>query len=134
MEKRVVTFGTFDLLHVGHVRMLERCKALGTYLAVGVSTNTLNILKKNRAPVYGHDDRMEIIKSLRCVDHVFSEESLEKKAEYCKGFDIFVIGDDWKGKFDFLEEDGLEVKYLERTPSISTTEILSLIREGGNLF
>ena len=128
--KRVITFGTFDVLHVGHVNILERARALGDHLAVGVSSDALNVKKKGRAPVYTEQDRMKIIGSLRFVDDVFAEESLELKREYILEHeaDILVMGDDWKGRFD----DGAvcEVVYLPRTPSISTTEVIEVVRRG----
>ena len=125
---RVITFGTYDLFHVGHLRMLERAKALGGYLAVGVSSDDLNIRKKGRAPVYPQSDRMAIVRALACVDEVFSEESMDQKGSYCDGFDIFVIGDDWAGQFDDLKD--ISVRYLPRTPEISTTELLERIKTG----
>jgi glycerol-3-phosphate cytidylyltransferase len=125
---RVITFGTYDLFHVGHLNMLKRAKALGTYLAVGVSSDELNIEKKERTPIYPLKQRLAILRALKCVDEVFVEESLEKKAEYCKSYDIFVIGDDWRGKFDHIKTDSLDVIYLPRTPEISTTEIINKVK------
>ncbi|MCT7456679.1 adenylyltransferase/cytidyltransferase family protein, partial [Escherichia coli] len=92
--KTVITFGTFDVFHVGHLRLLQRARALGERLLVGVSSDALNIAKKGRAPVYHQDDRMAIIAGLACVDGVFLEESLEQKAEYLRGYsaDILVMG------------------------------------------
>jgi glycerol-3-phosphate cytidylyltransferase len=127
--KKVVTFGTFDLLHVGHIRMLRRAKELGDYLAVGVSSDELNIIKKGHPSVYGLQDRLEIVAALECVDEVFVEHSLEHKADYCKGFNLFVIGDDWKGQFDHIKTETLEVRYLPRTPDISTTETIAKVRD-----
>ena len=132
-QVKVITFGTFDLLHVGHVRMLQACAKLGTSLTVGVSSERLNVEKKQRQPVYSLQDRMEIVASLSCVDDVFVEESLERKAEYCQGYDVFVIGDDWAGKFDFLKEQGLDVQYLPRTENISTTQTIENVKTGGTL-
>ncbi|QUI64818.1 adenylyltransferase/cytidyltransferase family protein [Pseudoalteromonas sp. A22] len=127
--KKVITFGTFDVFHVGHVNILERAKALGDYLIVGISSDELNFSKKGRNPIYSIADRLKIISSLRFVDEVFVEESLELKAQYIKGFDadILVMGDDWKDKFD-IYKDICDVVYLERTPSISTTEIIEVVR------
>ena len=125
---RVITFGTYDLFHVGHLNMLKKAKALGTYLAVGVSSDELNVEKKGRVPIYPLEQRLAILRELKCVDEVFIEESLEKKAEYCKGYDIFVIGDDWKGKFDHVKTDRLDVIYLPRTPKISTTALIHKIK------
>ncbi len=127
--KTVITFGTFDVFHVGHLRLLQRARALGERLLVGVSSDALNIAKKGRAPVYHQDDRMAIIAGLACVDGVFLEESLEQKAEYLRGYsaDILVMGDDWAGKFDSFAYI-CEVVYFPRTPSVSTTGIIEVIR------
>ncbi|ASD68448.1 adenylyltransferase/cytidyltransferase family protein [Pseudoalteromonas piscicida] len=127
--KKVITFGTFDVFHVGHVNILERAKSLGDYLIVGISSDELNLSKKGRNPIYSIADRLKIISSLRFVDEVFVEESLELKAQYIKDFDadVLVMGDDWKDKFD-VYNDICDVVYLERTPSISTTEIIEVVR------
>lgn len=127
--KRVITFGTFDVFHVGHLRILQRARKLGDYLIVGVSTDALNIIKKRRNPVYDQEERMEIIGALSCVDEVFLEESLELKRHYIKIYnaDILVMGDDWVGKFDEFK-DICRVEYLPRTPSISTTAVIEKIR------
>ncbi len=92
--KRIITFGTFDVFHVGHINILERAKALGDYLIVGVSSDQLNFSKKQRFPIYSQDDRLKIISSLKFVDEVFVEESLELKLEYIKNFkaDVLVMG------------------------------------------
>jgi glycerol-3-phosphate cytidylyltransferase len=126
---RIITFGTFDVFHVGHLRILERARKLGDYLLVGVSTDTLNFAKKGRNPFYSQDERMEIISSLRCVDEVFLEESLELKRHYLQSYkaDVLVMGDDWAGKFDEFK-DICQVEYLPRTPSISTTAVIEKIR------
>ena len=126
---RVITFGTFDVFHIGHLRILERAKALGNYLIVGVSTDQMNFDKKNRYPVYSQYERVRIIEALKVVDEVFLEESLELKREYLIQFqaDILVMGDDWKNKFDEFQ-DICEVIYLERTPSVSTTAIIEKIK------
>ncbi|WP_221932962.1 adenylyltransferase/cytidyltransferase family protein [Thalassotalea sp. PS06] len=130
---RVITFGTFDVFHVGHVNILERARLHGDHLIVGVSSDALNMSKKQRYPIYSQQDRMHIIRSMRCVDEVFVEESLELKAEYIKYYnaDILVMGDDWQGKFDHLK-DICEVIYLPRTPSVSTTEIIEIVRTDHN--
>lgn len=129
MQKRVITFGTFDIFHVGHINILERAASLGDYLVVGVSTDALNFSKKQRYPLYSEHDRMKIISSLKCVDEVFEEHSLELKREYLieHKADVLVMGDDWQGKFDCFK-DVCEVVYLPRTPSISTTEIIEVVR------
>lgn len=127
--KRIITFGTFDVFHVGHVNILKRAKALGDYLIVGVSSDQLNFSKKSRYPIYSEKDRVDIISSLRFVDEVFVEESLELKLEYIKQHhaDILVMGDDWAGRFDWVKTD-CDVLYLPRTPSISTTEIIEIVK------
>jgi glycerol-3-phosphate cytidylyltransferase len=119
-----ITFGTFDLLHVGHINILERSKKLCDYLVVGVSTDALNSAKKGEPPVYSQDERLRIVGSLRMVDFVFLEESLEQKADYIRQFhaDVLIMGADWQGKFDHLREL-CEVLYLPRTPHISTTQV-----------
>ncbi|MBL4941576.1 MAG: adenylyltransferase/cytidyltransferase family protein [Colwellia sp.] len=126
---RVITFGTYDIFHVGHVNIIERAKLHGDHLIVGVSSDKLNVSKKGRPPVYSEDDRQHIIRSMRCVDEVFLEESLELKAEYIKYYnaDILIMGDDWQGKFDHLK-DICQVVYLPRTPSVSTTEIIEVVK------
>ena len=123
---KVITFGTYDLLHVGHINILERASKLGDTLIVGVSSDELNYSKKQKHAVYNQDDRMKIIKSIRYVDDVFLEESLEKKKEYITKYkcDILVMGDDWKGKFDDMP---CKVLYLERTPDISTASNINKI-------
>jgi glycerol-3-phosphate cytidylyltransferase len=127
-ERTVITFGTFDVFHVGHVRMLNRAKELGDRLVVGVSADALNVRKKGRAPVFSQDERLEIVANIRCVDEVFVEESLDLKRDYITthGADILVMGDDWAGKFDWVS-DVCEVVYLPRTPSVSTTAIIEHI-------
>ena len=127
---RVITFGTFDLFHVGHLRILERARALGTSLSVGVSSDELNQQKKGKTPVCSLEDRMAILRALRCVDEVFVEHALELKAQYIQeqAADIMVMGEDWKGKFDDMKAH-CEVVSLERTPSISTTALLEVIRK-----
>jgi glycerol-3-phosphate cytidylyltransferase len=126
--KTVITFGTFDVFHVGHINILQRASSLGDTLIVGVSTDKLNFDKKGRNPIYSEYDRMKIINSLRYVNLCFPEESLERKADYIKRYnaDVLVMGDDWKGKFDHFKEL-CDVVYLKRTPSVSTTEIIEVI-------
>ncbi len=128
----VITFGTFDVLHIGHIRILQRARALGDRLVVGVSTDALNVAKKSRAPVYPEHERLEIIASLKFVDETFLEESLEKKAEYIAryGADVLVMGDDWKGRLDAYRAH-CRVEYLPRTPAVSTTEVLAEIKKYG---
>tara|TARA_B100000902_G_scaffold182380_1_gene175155 strand:+ start:286 stop:681 length:396 start_codon:yes stop_codon:yes gene_type:complete len=127
--KKVITFGTFDVFHIGHVSILERAKSYGDYLVVGVSSDDLNFSKKGRKPIYNEKDRKKIIQSLSCVDEVFSETSLELKRQYINDFnaEILIMGDDWIGKFDD-HKDQCEVIYLPRTPSISTREIIEVVK------
>ena len=122
--KRVITYGTFDLLHYGHINLLKRAKEYGDYLIVALSTDEFNLNSKNKKCYFSYEERKSLLESLRYVDLVIPEESWEQKISDVKEFkvDTFVIGDDWKGKFDFLK-DSCEVVYLERTPEISTTKI-----------
>ena len=121
--KRVITYGTFDLIHYGHINLLERAKKLGDYLIVGLSTNEFNE-KKNKKCYFSYEERKQLLEALRVVDLVIPEESWEQKRNDINLYqiDTFVMGDDWKGKFDDLK-DLCEVVYLERTPEISTTKI-----------
>ena len=121
--KRVLTYGTFDLLHPGHINLLERAKALGDCLIVAISTDEFNSIKNKRA-FYSFDNRKKILEAIKYVDLVISESSWEQKVDDIKkyGVDIFVMGDDWKGKFDHLREY-CEVVYLPRTKGISTTKL-----------
>lgn len=127
--KTVITFGTFDVFHVGHLRLLERASALGDRLVVGVSTDRMSFDKKGRYPVCSEVERLEILKSIRFVDVCFYEEAMNRKSGYIKqwGADILVMGSDWVGKFDEFENI-CRVEYLERTPSISTTAIIERIK------
>ncbi|BDX04536.1 adenylyltransferase/cytidyltransferase family protein [Planctobacterium marinum] len=128
--RRVITFGTYDVFHVGHVKLLKRAKACGDHLTVGVSSDELNFSKKGRNPVYSLESRMEIISSLKFVDDVFVEHSLEAKEQYIlqAKADVLVMGDDWQGRFDHFKSV-CEVVYLPRTPSVSTTELIEVIKE-----
>ncbi len=130
MTRTIVTFGTFDVFHVGHLRVLERAAALGDRLVVGVSADALNERKKGRVPVFSQAERIAIVSALRMVDEVFVEESLEQKRDYLvqHGADVLVMGDDWAGKFDEFA-DICEVVYLPRTPAISTTAIIEHIAD-----
>ena len=127
--KTIITYGTYDLLHVGHIRLLSRARALGDRLVVGVSSDQLNLSKKNKYPEFSEQERMEIISMIKGVDEVFLEESLELKDSYLReyGADILVMGDDWLGKFDHLQTI-CQVVYLPRTPSISTSAIIEKTR------
>lgn len=133
-RKTVITFGTFDVFHIGHVNILERARELGDRLIVGVSSDELNFAKKGRYPVYRQEHRIRIINSLHCVSQVFVEESLELKGEYIKQYqaDILVMGDDWKGRFDHFR-DLCEVVYFPRTDDISTSDIIQTIQNNKDL-
>lgn len=121
--KRVITYGTFDLFHVGHLNIIKRAKKLGDYLIVAVSTDSFNEIKGKKC-VIPDDERMAIVESIRYVDKVIPEETWEQKIDDIKKYniDVFVMGDDWKGQFDELKEY-CEVVYLPRTNEISTTNI-----------
>lgn len=127
--KRVLTFGTFDIFHYGHLKILERAAAYADELVVGISSDKLNFNKKGRTPVYSEKERMKIISSLDFVSDVFLEESLEQKKEYLLRYDadILIMGDDWAGKFDEFK-DICEVEYLPRTPDVSTTQLIEKIK------
>ena len=122
--KRVITYGTFDLLHYGHINLLKRAKDLGDYLIVALSTDEFN-LQKDKISYFDYQQRKILLESIRYVDLVIPEISWEQKREDVKKYyaDIFVIGDDWEDKFDFLKDEGVEVVYLPRTEEISTTQI-----------
>lgn len=121
--KTIITYGTFDLLHTGHIRLLQRARALGDYLIVGLSTDEFNE-KKHKSSFLPFEQRKEILEAIRYVDKVIPEECWEQKADDLRkyGVSVFVMGDDWAGKFDFLGEF-CEVVYLPRTRDISTTAI-----------
>lgn len=122
--KRIITYGTFDLLHYGHINLLRRAKDLGDYLVVGLSTDEFNWNSKHKKCYFSYEKRRQLLEAIRYVDLVIPEENWEQKKSDVDLYkiDTFVIGDDWKGKFDFLKEQ-CEVVYLERTPEISTTQI-----------
>ena len=121
--KKIITYGTFDLLHAGHVNILRRAKELGDYLIVAVSTDEFNRLKHKEA-YHSYEDRKLILEAIKYVDEVIPEENWEQKRDDIKKYDIdiFVMGHDWEGEFDFLK-DLCEVVYLPRTEGISTTKI-----------
>lgn len=123
--KRVITYGTFDLLHYGHINLLKRAKALGDYLIVAVSSDEFNWKEKQKKCYFAYEQRKALVESIRYVDLVIPEESWGQKRSDVHEYhvDVFAIGDDWKGKFDFLKDEGAEVVYLSRTPEISTTQI-----------
>ena len=122
--KRVITYGTFDLLHYGHINLLKRAKELGDYLIVCLSKDEFNE-KKGKKSFFTYEQRKLLLESIRYVDLVIPETCWEQKKSDVKKYqiDTFVIGDDWSGKFDFLKDEGVKVVYLPRTPEISTTQI-----------
>lgn len=130
--RTVLTYGTFDLLHVGHINILRRARELGDRLVVALSTDEFNRSAKGKTCVLTYEDRKLILEAIRYVDEVIPETHWEQKAvDVAKhNIDVFVIGDDWKGHFDFLKEQ-CEVVYLPRTANISTTEIKQLIQTTG---
>ena len=123
--KKVITYGTVDLWHYGHITLLKRAKSLGDYLSVVISTDEFNWNEKQKKCYFTYEQRKTLVEAVRYVDLVIPEESWEQKVTDVHEYhiDTFVMGDDWKGKFDFLEKEGVEVVYLPRTPEISTTEI-----------
>ena len=122
--RKVITYGTFDLLHYGHINLLRRAKEMGDYLIVALSTDEFNCKEKQKKCYFSYEERKQLLEAIRYVDLVIPEENWEQKIEDVKEFkvDTFVIGNDWEGKFDFLK-DYCDVVYLERTPDISTTQI-----------
>jgi glycerol-3-phosphate cytidylyltransferase len=127
----VITFGTFDLFHIGHLNLLRRARAMGTRLVVGVSTDALSLAKKASRPVFGEADRLAIVGALAIVDEAFPEESLEAKADYIRryGAAVLVMGDDWAGRLDGYRAL-CEVVYLPRTAGISTSAIRARLLGG----
>ena len=122
--QRVITYGTFDLLHYGHINLLRRAKELGDYLIVALSTDEFN-LEKGKKSYFSFEKRKQLLESIRYVDLVIPETSWDQKINDVHEFRVntFVMGDDWLGQFDFLENEGVEVVYLPRTPEISTSQI-----------
>ena len=131
--KKVITYGTFDLLHYGHINLLRRAKELGDYLIVALSTDEFNWDEKRKKSFFTYDQRKKLLEAIRYVDLVIPEDSWDQKISDVKEFrvDTFVIGDDWTGKFDFLK-DYCEVVYLPRTPEISTTQIKNELKGNQN--
>lgn len=124
--KRVITYGTFDLLHYGHINLLRRAKEYGDYLIVGLSTDEFNWNEKQKKCYFSFEKRKQLLEAIRYVDLVIPEEGWKQKVKDIEEYhaDTFVMGDDWKGKFDYLRDDtNAEVIYLPRTPEISTTQI-----------
>lgn len=125
--RRVITYGTFDLLHYGHISLLKRAKEYGDYLVVGLSTDEFNMQKKDKKCYFDYEKRKQLLEAIRYVDLVIPENNWEQKEHDIKLYQIddFVIGDDWQSKFDYLEDTtDAKVHYLPQTPRISTTKIL----------
>lgn len=122
--KKIITYGTFDLLHYGHINLLRRAKALGDYLIVALSTDEFNWNSKQKKCYFSYEQRKQLLEAIRYVDLVIPETCWEQKVSDVQEFkvDTFVMGNDWEGKFDFLK-DYCEVVYLPRTPEVSTTQI-----------
>lgn len=123
--KRVITYGTFDLLHYGHIHLLRRARELGDYLIVALSTDEFNREQKHKKNFFSYEQRKLLLEAVRYVDRVIPERDWEQKVRDIADFDvdIFVMGDDWKGRFDDLADCGVEVIYLPRTPEISSSQI-----------
>lgn len=130
--KCVLTYGTFDLVHYGHINLLRRAKELGDYLIVGLSTDEFNRNEKQKMCYFAYEQRKTLLEAIRYVDRVIPEENWEQKISDIQEFqaDTFVMGDDWEGKFDFLK-DYCKVVYLPRTPEISTTQIKKELKNNG---
>ncbi len=126
--KTVITYGTFDLLHAGHINILHRAKAMGDYLIVGISTDSFNVIKHKEA-YHTFENRKMILEAIRYVDKVIPEDSWEQKIHDIETYnvDILVMGDDWEGEFDYLNEY-CNVIYLPRTTGISTSQIKDNLR------
>lgn len=130
--KRVITYGTFDLLHYGHINLLRRAKELGDYLIVALSTDEFNEREKGKKTYFSFEQRKRLLEAIRYVDLVIPEENWDQKIEDVNLYqaDVFVMGDDWTGKFDYVgEKTNAEVVYLRRTPEISTTQIKKSLNE-----
>ena len=123
--KRIITYGTFDLLHYGHINLLRRAKELGDYLVVALSTDEFNWNQKHKKCYFPYEQRKLLLEAIRYVDLVIPENCWEQKRTDMHRYqaDVFVMGDDWRGKFDGLAAEGVEVVYLPRTPEISTSQI-----------
>ena len=128
--KRVITYGTFDLLHYGHINILRRAKELGDYLVVGLSSDEFNAIKGKKS-YFSYAERKQMLEAIKYVDEVIPEDNWEQKRSdvHKHDIDVFVMGDDWTGKFDFLKEEGIEVIYLPRTPDVSTTDIKNNLKK-----
>ena len=130
--KRVITYGTFDMLHYGHINLLKRAKEMGDYLIVALSTDEFNWESKQKKTYFSYEKRKQLLEAIRYVDLVIPEKSWEQKVPDVKLYqvDTFVMGDDWAGQFDFIQEEtDAKVVYLARTPEIPTTQIKKDLNE-----
>ncbi len=130
--RKVITYGTFDLLHRGHINLLRRAREMGDFLVVGLSSDEFNAIKHKRS-FYSYEERKLVLEAVRHVDLVIPEHDWEQKARDIRehGIDVFVMGDDWRGKFDDLKEL-CEVVYLPRTEGVSTTQTKAHLRLTGS--
>ncbi len=130
--RRVITYGTFDLLHYGHINLLRQARQLGDYLVVALSTDEFNLVEKGKRCYFPYERRKALLEAVRYVDLVIPEQSWAQKVSDIREYkiDVFAIGDDWKGRFDFLADEGCEVVYLPRTPEVSTTQIKRDLGDG----
>lgn len=131
--KRVITYGAFDLLHYGHINLLRHAKAQGDHLIVALSTDEFNWNYEHKKRYSDYKKRKQLLETVRYVDLVIPEENWEQNRTDVHEYhiDTFVMGDDWKSKFDFLKDEGVDVVYLPRTPEISTTQIKCDLAEQG---
>ncbi|KAA8442512.1 glycerol-3-phosphate cytidylyltransferase [Weissella paramesenteroides] len=130
--KRVITYGTFDMLHYGHINLLRRAKQLGDYLIVALSSDEFNWESKHKKTYFSYEKRKQLLEAIRYVDLVIPENSWDQKISDMREYhvDTLVMGDDWSGKFDFIEEQTeTKVVYLPRTPEISTSQIKDDLNE-----
>ena len=131
--KRIITYGTFDLLHYGHINLLRRAKALGDYLIVALSTDEFNMIEKSKKSYFSYEVRKQLLEAIRYVDLVIPENNWKQKKQDIKEYhiDTFVMGDDWEGKFDYLKEY-CDVIYLPRTPEVSSTKTKNYLKYVGD--
>jgi glycerol-3-phosphate cytidylyltransferase len=124
--RRVITYGTYDMLHYGHINLLKHAKAQGDYLIVALSTDEFNSLSKGKKTYFSYEKRKHLLEAIRYVDLVIPEEDWNQKVSDINTYhvDVFAMGSDWEGKFDYLQDEtDVEVKYFPRTPEISTTKV-----------